>query len=173
MTVVNKKTILLVPLESMFLSSDDAIVFEIDAIREQCKFFNKHGYRTLVATPDGQELLEPSRPRGEDDVNYPLPLEKLHDDDFNYIAAVYVITPYPIQMHDLEQVGHFSHLLMHCKKRNKVIAVHSKEANQILYPLFSDQFDSQIFTQGRFAHNYMGDKDFGRTLLDLITLQVM
>ena len=142
------RTILMVALDQLSDHKETVISLDIEQVREVCEHFNEGGFMVLLATFNGEEVLEnpKNRPMGWEDINYPLSLSDLKDEDLEDFCAIYLLSTQGIKVKDIKNVPQVSKILKHCERTNKMVALQSGKDSQIIYPRLknSDELSKEI-----------------------------
>lgn len=134
------RTVLMVALDQLANYRENILSLDMGDVRQVCHNFNENGLMVLLATADGMKVLEDPRgiENGAMDINYPLSLIQMQEDDFDSFCAVYLLASEGADMLEVETLPQLKSVIQHCRAHNKLIAVQSGHASKVLYPHMPD-----------------------------------
>lgn len=141
------RTVLMVALDQIANFRGYILPLNMANIRQISEQFNKNGLRVLLATAEGMKLLEdPHEKEGNHqlDLNFPLSLIQMQEQDFEGFCAVYLISSEPLEVFCISDIPQLRHVYEHCTRKNKLVALQCGHLSRIVYPTPYPEVDNLI-----------------------------
>lgn len=171
-----KRTVLMLASDEFSDYGKTRLDYNIRTIQSYISDFNTYGYRVLLSTDQGSQLLDFSS-YSENDINtpnfnFPIPIEKLGEQDFQAFCCLYILASREISWNDLISAKTISSALPHFIETGKIVAVQSPSTQCVLYPPIEEEniFCPQLEKNG-LAKPGISPMEFSHSVMNLIALR--
>lgn len=136
------RTILMVALDQIANFKGRILPINMSDVHQVYREFNQNGLMLLLATAEGMKFLDDTDHAESDkhhhglDINYPLSLIQMREEDLSHFCAIYLVSIEPITEFNIHDIPQLENIYTHCWRKNKIIALQCGTQSRIIYPSF-------------------------------------